>query len=584
MLVTLSTLIIVTMPVLMQGIVPSGAAGAGSAAAHPLPGRDSSRALHVARDAQGDFESLRRRLLPLDPADDEGGCEDMVGQYCYRQQITAPPPEAFEVIAARARLLGTLDSIAALLPGDRWIAGQRVRYFIEAGRPFTADSVALGCAAHATVPATTSWCFALVGYTAQQLGAYGRADAAFTSALDAMPASQRCEWEDVGLLLGRSAAAPYRQVECGARDSLAAGFWRLIQPLYLRSVNDLRTEVLARITRMYIERGSDTPMGESWSSDDAQAIIRYGVPLWYTRGPMRRDGSRPPIAGFRREPSFNFFPDAHVFAAPDQLSPDDWNLANVVDAPSYSPLWALSFQPITHQQVALFRRGDSAFIVAAFDAVDGVRSEVRQVGVFAAVIDRGGVRAPIGTASDLAGVGMVRTLVAPWRPMIVSLEILNASHGEAQRVRFAPKLPPTGARVSLSDLLLYTPHDSAPSSLAEAIPRALHSMRTPVNRKLGVFWETYGLRGQDETVDYTLLVTRVDRGAFHRGLVRLHVANADRPLTMEWREAPSIANGIASRGMTVDLSSLDPGRYSLRLMLTSGTEPPIVSERTIEIP
>jgi tetratricopeptide (TPR) repeat protein len=583
MLVTLSTLIIATMPVQLPGVVPSGAAGVVSPAAHALPGRDSARALHVARDAQSDFENERRQLLPLDPLDNEGGCDDTVGQYCYRQQITAPPLEPFEIVVARTRLITTLDSLAALLPGDRWIAGQRVRYFIEAGRPIAADSAAIACVARATVPATSSWCLALVGYTAQQLGDYARADAAFTAALESMTPAERCEWQDVGLLLGRSAAAPYRRVECAARDSLASGFWLLVQPLYLRSVNDLRTEFLARITRMYIEQGTETPMGAAWRSDDRQAIIRYGVPLWYTRGARPRDGSRPPIAGFRREPSFNFFPDAHVFAAPDQLTAEDWDLANLVDAPSYAPLWAVSFQPITHHQVALFRRGDSAYIVAAFDAEDGVRSEVRQVGAFAAVIDRAGVLAPIGTSREQAGVGVVATLVAPWRPLIVSLEILNSERGEAQRVRFAPRLPAAGPRVSLSDLLLYTVGDSAPSSLPEVIPRALHAMRVPINRKLGVFWETYGLHGPDESVGYSLLVTRVDRGVFHRGLVRLHVADPDRPLSMEWHEAPSIANGIASRGITVDLSSLEPGRYSVKLTLTCGNELPIVVERMIEV-
>ena len=39
---------------------------------------------------------------------------------------------------------------------------------------------------------------------------------------------------------------------------MTAAFWRLVQPLYLTNVNDLRTEFLARITRMYIEQDSRT--------------------------------------------------------------------------------------------------------------------------------------------------------------------------------------------------------------------------------------------------------------------------------------------------------------------------------------
>src|SRR5262249_46956239 len=152
------------------------------------------------------------------------------------------------------------------------------------------------------------------------------------------------------LLLGR-AAGPYRRVECEPREAMTASFWRLVQPLYLTSVNDLRTEFLARITRMYIEEDSRTAMSDWWGSDDRQTLLRYGVALWYTQGEAPRGSMRPPqIAGFRRGPSFNFFPDGHVFAAPEELTPEDWELPDRMSAPTYAPLWAGSFQPLTDNQ------------------------------------------------------------------------------------------------------------------------------------------------------------------------------------------------------------------------------------------
>jgi hypothetical protein len=431
---------------------------------------------------------------------------------------------------------------------------------------------------------TASWCLALAGYTAQQLGNYPRADAAFTSALDEMPESERCTWQDLALLIGRSDAGPYRRGGCQARDSVTAGFWRLVQPLYLTSVNDLRTEFFARVTRMYIEEGTRTPMSDWWGSDDRDAVLRYGAPLWYTQGEVPRGQYRPQIAGFRREPAFNFFPDAHVFGSPNELAPADWTFSNLEGRPTYAPLWAVSFLPITNHQVALFRRGDSAFIVAAFDADDGSPpGDARQAGAFAAVVDRGGVLTPIGTTIQQAGRSVVSTLVAPWRPLIVSLEMLNRARGSAGRARFAPKLPLAGQRLGLSDLLLYEPRDSAPSSLSDAVPRALHALRAPSNRQIGVFWETYGVRPQGERFEYALFVAPEDESFLHRALAKLHVVDPDQSLSLQWREVPSIANGIASRGLTVDLSRLRPGRYSVRLMLTSGTDAPIVAERSIEI-
>lgn len=582
MLVTLFALIVGATPSLYQTASTSDAAATASPARPSLTGRDSTRVLRVAQKAQADFETMRRRLLPYEPLGG-GDCSAVVGTYCYRQQIAAPPREASAIVDARARLLTTLDSVNAMLPGDRWVLGQRVRYFIEAGRPNSADSMAVVCAGRNDAAETRSWCLALVGYTAQQYGNFLRADAAFSMALERMPEPERCKWQDPSQLLGWSARS-YRRFDCDARDSVAAGFWRLVQPLYLNEVNDLRTEFLARITRTYIEQDTRTPMSDWLRPDDRATLLRYGVPLWYARGDIPRGESRPQIAGFRREPSFNFFPGGRAFSSPNELTVEDWEFYNVVNRPTYAPLWAIQFQPITDHQVALFRRGDSAMIVAAFDANDyAPLNERRRVGTFAAVVDRGGVLTPIGTTIEQMGIGVVSTLVAPWRDLVVSLETLHPASGSASRARFAPKLPITSGRLSLSDLLFYTPRDSAPKSLLAAVPRALHAARAPSNRQIGVFWEAYGARSEGENFAYALLVTPIDRNILHRALVSLHVVDPDRTLSVQWREAPATANGIASRGLTVDLSRLRPGRYSVRLMLTSGADLPIVAERSIDI-
>src|SRR4029078_12499414 len=93
----------------------------------------------------------------------------------------------------------------------------------EAGRPLGADSIAVQCAGSSAVPATASWCLALAGYTAQKLGNYPRADAAFTSALEQMPESERCKWQDLAVLIGRSDAGPYRRRGWQARDTVTGG-------------------------------------------------------------------------------------------------------------------------------------------------------------------------------------------------------------------------------------------------------------------------------------------------------------------------------------------------------------------------
>jgi hypothetical protein len=91
------------------------------------------------------------------------------------------------------------------------------------------------------------------------------------------------------------------------------------------------------------------------------------------------------------------------------------------------------------------------------------------------------------------------------------------------------------------------------------------------------------VRSQGERLGYALVVAPEDESLLHRALAKLHVVDADQSLSLQWQEVQSAANGIASRGVTVDLSRLRPGRYSVRLMLTSGKDVPVVAERSIDI-
>src|SRR6185436_19912239 len=303
--------------------------------------------------------------------------------------------------------------------------------------------------------------------------------------------------------------------------------------------------------------------------------------------------SRPPgstheaaIASHRRGPAFNFIPDARSLASPNQLTLQDWEYANVATRSGYAPAWAGSFQPLLENQVALFRRGDSAVVVAAFKITDHVTTSLTKnfrAGVFAAVVDSGNIQTPIGTTLNNVGSTVVSTIRALWRPMIVSLEVMDTSSRAAGRARFALKLPTPGTRLSLSDLLVYTPSDSAPTSLDQAVPRALQALRVPNSRQIGLFWEAYGARPEGEAFEYSLLVQPIGRSWIHRAAIKLRITDPDRSLSVLWNDVPSVTDDIACRGVTVDLSRLKPGRYRVRLSLTGGTEAPIVSERDIEI-
>ncbi|MGH7678979.1 MAG: hypothetical protein ACRENU_10970 [Gemmatimonadaceae bacterium] len=553
-----------------------------------LDRKDSTRALKTARKAQRDFEGLRRRLLPMQSGLSEGTCDVVIGRYCqWQQESYGPPPENRKVVERREKLLAVLDSVGRLLPEDQWVLAQKTRYLLEAEREEDANTMATSCAARATASVTRAWCLALAGYTAHRRGDYSRADSAFTRALAEMPEAQRCEWQDLSIMLDGKAAGQYKKLSCAARDSAVSAFLRLVQPLYLTGVNDFRTEFFARVTRMHIEADTPTPMSPSWGRDDEESLMRYGGGLWWTQElPPAGSGRAPVVASHRRGPSFNFFPDPKAIVAPEELRLEDWVYVDALARTRYAPQYVQYFDPLINQQVALFRRGDSALIVAAFDVTGygAFDNKKLQAGVFAAVLENGGVSEPVGGAVQSAGPTTISTMSAPWRPLVVSLEVYDRDSRAAGRARYSVKPPANGTRLGLSDIMLYTPRDSMPKRLTDALPHAMRGLRVPNSRRLGLFWEMYGVREGGEVCDFSLLVEPIGQSWARRVFSKLRIVDEKRGLSLQWRESPLNVDGIASRSLNVDLSMLKPGRYRVRLALTPSGDVPVVTTRDVEIP
>src|ERR1700752_3225683 len=98
---------------------------------------DAARVLKAARAAQAEFEFVRRNSLPVAYSAPAQRCDFIIGRFCYwddgRPSPRKPPtpPEPDRIRRARARLVTTLDSTAALSPEYEWTAGQLVRYLAE---------------------------------------------------------------------------------------------------------------------------------------------------------------------------------------------------------------------------------------------------------------------------------------------------------------------------------------------------------------------------------------------------------------------------------------------------------------------
>jgi hypothetical protein len=111
---------------------------------------DSTRLVAHARGAQVEFERARMFLVRSGSASGNR-CDARIGRFCYSYSGGGDLPREPEPIAKeRLRLLAVLDTVARAVPGDAWVAGQRVRYLLEAGWPDSATDAARACRA-------TSW-------------------------------------------------------------------------------------------------------------------------------------------------------------------------------------------------------------------------------------------------------------------------------------------------------------------------------------------------------------------------------------------------------------------------------------------
>jgi hypothetical protein len=548
---------------------------------------DSVRTVRAARRAQEQFESLRRANLPFRSGAPPSPCDLQIGRFCYWHDDGASPPEVPEperITRARERFLGTLAEAARVLRGDEWIVGQHVRYLLEAGR--TADAIAAATACWST----PWWCDALAGLALHQALEYARADSAFTSALAEMTPEQRCRWTDISLVIDGDAAKRYRRLPCSERSGFERRFWWLSQPLYSRPGNDVRTEFFARRTMSRLEQQARSAYNLSWGSDVDELLMRFGWPTWWTRDhPSSLIGNAPPsIVGHERTPSFFFHPtDRLLGASPANAQADDWKPTTRLPAARYAPAYASSFSEL-QTQISVFRRGDSAIVVATYEPP---RDSLFGDGVSEAALALG--------PDETTSMTIVRQRVehrraeplvarAAWGPMLASVELTAAKRRGVARARFGVR-PDDGrrsgaaGRLVLSDILVYGAVDSVAAALEDVARHALGAARIATGGRVGIYWELYGVRPAGEPLSVTLTVERVGLGWGTRAAVRLRLAAKATPLRVRWQEVPKRDSGIASRAITVDLSALPAGRYRMQLMVTADDGSTAVSERFVEL-
>jgi hypothetical protein len=530
---------------------------------------DSLHILSAAHAAQSHFERARREMLPR-VGDDEGHpCETVVGRMCHWQEEADdedPAPEPRAITRSRRALIATLAHLNAVSPGDNWIAGERIRYMIEDGEDSAAVTVAGSCA-------PPRWyCKVLRGYALHKSERYADAAAEFDSSLATMPATERCRWNDISVLLDDGERETYDLIPCGQRDSLERRFWELAQPSFAVSGNDRRTEHFSRIMLADLAENATNTYGLEWGPDMRELLIRYGEPSWYSvawPGPFVTNST--PI-GHDRVPSFQFVPvtegdsvswDAHAQIARERYAPPYLDTLTDLDA-----------------QFAMMKRGDSAMVFAIYT---DTTSSLAMLGISGILGD---------TALDRDRGRHVRRAHAAWKGVMVGMEEFDpARRRDARARRWLAPPPHAQGAPDLSTLLLFTADTSAQvETLDEALSHALVANELRGTRRLGLYWEAYGVvhdssrldsvthaaadsqmtaqndstaRASSDSSGIEVTVTRADGGIAHWISQALHITRRDSPIAVRWRDSQSA--GIASHSVMLDLSQLPAGTYEVRV-------------------
>src|SRR5262249_14678967 len=197
------------------------------------------------------------------------------------------------------------------------------------------------------------------------------------------------------------------------------------------------------------------------------------------------NSTEPNVIGHEPTPAFDFVPAAEAIENPDAADVADWALHDPFAQSRYAPRYARSMTQLNHQ-VAFFRRGDSAMVVAAFDARNDTSFAADSIAAalaIAATTSPDSVRLVREPMTSRHG---VLSSLAPWAPLMVSVEARDSAARRVARARTVARPPDATGRVTISDILLFEDPKNLPQSLDDAAPRALGSLNLTRATPVGV--------------------------------------------------------------------------------------------------
>lgn len=542
-------------------------------------GQDSATVLGRARTAQASFERFRFQRLPRTwGGAPNGKCDENIGRFCFwfsdDEDGDHPPPEPPVIAERRRELVASIGQAAASLPGDGWIAGQHVRYLLEAGDEDAAVAAARACRADRW------WCAALEGLALHESQRFPEAEQAFAAALAAMDSAEHARWMDVEVLLQPADKRTWRDTPESERVRLIRRMWWLADPLWSQAGNDRLTEHYARWTMDRIQQRARQVDRMRWDDDLTEILLRYGwFTAWERYEPMFYGAADQASAiGYNEPRTWEFIPPLETVADPTRLRGDEWPLSEPEPTTTrYAPEYARHIMRVPHQ-FAVFPRRGAALLVAGYALPeDSLPPDPRLHAALVAMDDAGGTRTESPWQPTASSGALYVEL--PATNTVVSLELREDSTRAVARRRQAVSWD---ADARVSDLLLLAHPDARPTEVMEAARIARGSSILAPGERVGVFWEMYDVERSDSVqVRVGLVPARAVWG--RRRLEAVGIVKGARTVRMGWSEGVE-AGEVVGRSLAVGIPhDLRPGDYTLEVTVSAPGRPPATARRPITV-
>lgn len=541
------------------------------------------------------------------------------------------------IVSARSSLVAHLDSAQRALPGDGWIAGQRVRFRIDAGDFAGAIASATHC------NADRWWCAALAGYVHHRTGDWAQADSAFGVATSLLNDKQRCEWTDISSLLPDNDRRNVQKLNCEQKLIIATRYFWLADPLLSDSVNERRVEHFARKTLIALHAATEEDerhVFDERRGGDAvvESLLRYGWPttaIWTGKADDSGHDVYLGKRGKRASPysTAEYSPGRVRFGAswravnnPSGAKPEDWQLHSPngmwSERDSGNDVWwppehmeffgRVIAQLPTVGQVGFWRRQTFLRTAAAMDLSGNLHGDLQQLhaqALSATLVTSSSERSTeivahaqmrLGEPLLLEGVIQMAPAAAP---SIMGIEastnpnIRQSATSARTRFGISPPLPLVNLQkdsLAISDPTLFAvrPNENLPVNLDQMLPRMLTSTTISTGNTVGIFWECYGATAEDSLRMSVNIVGANGVGFLRRLAASVKLASdPTNNISLSWKDllsteqsnkAPN-AVSIVPRSVVLDLTNVRSGDYWIEVSVQSRSGVAAMARRLVTI-